>query len=80
MIPARQSAIDAKNYTQGSPEYLLYDQLVTTGKTRPGTVAYPEFSSAFRGIINGMRNSDSVETIISTQTTTLQSNLDRYGR
>lgn len=80
MIPARQSAIDAKNYTQGSPEYLLYDQLVTTGKTRPGTVAYPEFSSAFRGIINGMRNSDSVETIISTQTATLQSNLNRYGR
>lgn len=80
MIPARQSAIDAKNYAAGSPEYMLYDQLVTTGKTRPGTVAYPEFSSAFRGIINDMRNSSNVQSIISTQTTTLQNNLDRYGR
>ena len=80
MIPARQSAIDRKNYTQGSPEYMLYDQLLTTGKTRPGTVAYPEFSSAFRGIINDLRNSDNAATIIATQTTTLQNNLDRYSR
>ena len=78
MIPARQSAIDRKNYTVGSPEYMLYDQLVTTGKTRPGTVAYPEFTSAFQGIINDMRNSNDVSAIVSTQTTTLQNNLDRY--
>ena len=78
MIPARQSAIVRKNYTVGSPEYMLYDQLVTTGKTRPGTVAYPEFTSAFQGIINDMRNSNDVSAIVSTQTTTLQNNLDRY--
>ena len=80
MIPARQSAITVKNYTPGSPEYLLYDQLNKTGKTRPGTIAYPEFSSAFRGIINDMRNSGNVNSIVSTKTTELQGNLDRYQR
>lgn len=78
MIPARQRAIERKNYEVGSPEYLLYDQLVKTGKTRPGTVAYPEFTSAFQGIINDLRNSNDVSAVVSTQTTTLQNNLDRY--
>ena len=78
MIPARQSAIELKNYEVGSPEYVLYDQLVKTGKTRPGTVAYPEFTSAFQGIINDLRNSSDVSGVVSAQTTTLQNNLDRY--
>ena len=78
MIPARQSAIELKNYEVGSPEYVLYDQLVKTGKTRPGTVAYPEFTSAFQGIINDLRNSSDVSAVVSAQTTTLQNNLDRY--
>lgn len=80
MIPARKSAIEQKNYTVGSPEYLLYDQLNKTGIARPGTIAYPEFSSAFRGIINGLRNDSNASSIVSTQTTTLQNNLDRYER
>ena len=80
MIPARKSAIEQKNYTAGSPEYLLYDQLNKTGTVRPGTIAYPEFSSAFRGIINGLRNDSNASSIVSTQTTTLQNNLDRYER
>ena len=80
MIPARESAIEQKNYTVGSPEYLLYDQLNKPGTTRPGTIAYPEFSSAFRGIINGLRNDSNASSIVSTQTTTLQNNLDRYER
>ena len=80
MIPARKSAIEQKNYTAGSPEYLLYDQLNKTGTVRPGTIAYPEFSSAFRGIINGLRNDLNASSIVSTQTTTLQNNLDRYER
>ena len=78
MIPARQSAIELKNYEVGSPEYVLYDQLVKTGKTRPGTVAYPEFTSAFQGIINDLRNSSDVSGVVSVQTSTLQNNLDRY--
>lgn len=78
MIPARQSAIELKNYEVGSPEYVLYDQLVKTGKTRPGTVAYPEFTSAFQGIINDLRNNGDVSAVVSAQTTTLQNNLDRY--
>ena len=41
MIPARRSAVERKGYTPGSPEYVLYDQLNKTGKTRPGTIAYP---------------------------------------
>ena len=80
MIPARKSAIEHKNYTAGSPEYLLYDQLNKTGTVRPGTIAYPEFSSAFRGIVNGLRNDSNASSIVSTQTTTLQNNLDRYER
>lgn len=80
MIPARKSAIEQKNYTAGSPEYLLYDQLNKTGTVRPGTIAYPEFSSAFRGIVNGLRNDSNASSIVSTQTTTLQNNLDRYER
>lgn len=78
MIPARQSAIDKKAYQPGSPEYILYDQLIKTGKTRPGTVAYPEFTSAFQSIVNDLRNNNDVNAVVSTQTSSLQNNLDRY--
>ena len=80
MIPARQSAIDLKNYTQGSPEYVLYNQLITTGKTRPGTIAYPEFTTAFQSIINDLRNNTDAAAVVNTHTSALQTNLDRYGK
>ena len=80
MIPARYSAIERKNYEAGSPEYVLYDQLVKTGRTRPGTVAYPEFTSTFQSVINALRNSNSASQVVQTFTSELQNNLNRYGK
>lgn len=65
----------------GSPEYVLYDQLNKTGKTRPGTIAYPEFSSRFRAVINQIREgTQTTSVIVSGQASQLQSYLDRYSR
>lgn len=81
MIPARRSAVEEKGYTAGSPEYVLYDQLNKTGKTRPGTIAYPEFSSRFRAVINQIREgTQTTSVIVSGQASQLQSYLDRYSR
>ena len=81
MIPARRSAVEEKGYTAGSPEYVLYDQLNKTGKTRPGTIAYPEFSSRFRAVINQIREgTQTTSAIVSGQASQLQSYLDRYSR
>lgn len=81
MIPARRSAVEEKGYTEGSPEYVLYDQLNKTGKTRPGTIAYPEFSSRFRGVINQIREGKlATPAIVSGQAAQLQEYLGRYDR
>ena len=81
MIPARRSAVETKGYTPGSPEYVLYDQLNKTGKTRPGTVAYPEFSSRFRAVVNQIREgTQTTASIVSGQASQFQTYLDRYGR
>lgn len=81
MIPARRSAVEEKGYTAGSPEYVLYDQLNKTGKTRPGTIAYPEFSSRFRGVINQIREgAQKTDVIVSGQASQLQEYLERNGR
>ena len=81
MIPARRSAVERKGYTPGSPEYVLYDQLNKTGKTRPGTIAYPEFSSRFRAVINQIREGKlATPAIVSGQASQLQEYLERNGR
>lgn len=81
MIPARRSAVERKGYTPGSPEYVLYDQLNKTGKTRPGTIAYPEFSSRFRAVINQIREgTQTTSAIVSGQAAQLQEYLGRYDR
>ena len=81
MIPARRSAVEEKGYTEGSPEYVLYDQLNKTGKTRPGTIAYPEFSSRFRAVINQIREgTQTTSAIVSGQAAQLQEYLGRYDR
>ena len=49
MIPARKSV--ETNYAVGSPEYTLLKQLELSGRSRPATVAYPNFSTAFNQII-----------------------------
>ena len=81
MIPARRSAVEEKGYTEGSPEYVLYDQLNKPGKTRPGTIAYPEFSSRFRAVINQIREgTQTTSVIVSGQAAQLQEYLGRYDR
>ena len=72
MIPARKSV--ETNYAVGSPEYTLLKQLELSGRSRPATVAYPNFSTAFNQIIykitTGTMN-DFMATI-DAQTATLQ--------
>ncbi len=73
MIPARKSV--NKDYAVGSPEYILLNQLKTTGVARPATIAYPEFSNRFRRIIKEMGTGD-LATVIDTQTSGLQSDIN----
>ena len=73
MIPARKSV--ETNYAINSPEYVLYNQLLKTGKARPATVGYPKFSVIFRQIIAELK-SGNVEDILNSKTTALQSELD----
>ena len=82
LIPARYSAIEkAEKYTvAGSPEYMLYSQLTKTGKPRPGTVAYPEFTSGFADIVKGLKDTTNVASMLKEKTTSLQNGLNKYKR
>ncbi len=74
MIPANK---DVENsYVPGSPEDVLYQQLQKTSRARPETVGYPQFSVAFRGVIDSLRDSD-VNTIVDNKASTLQSELNK---
>ena len=55
MIPANKDA--EFNYAANEPERVLYDQLQTTGKQRPTTIGYAEFSETFRMVISEMSGS-----------------------
>ena len=73
MIPSRKSC--NPGYADGSPEQVLRKQLEQTGKERPVTVGYPQFSVTFRDIIAKLRDKD-VSEIVEAATTELQSALD----
>lgn len=77
MIPARKSV--EKNYDSGSAEYVLRQQLEKTGKARPTTIGYPQFSSAFRNVIYQLKEND-VATVLGNKTTTLQTELDKLKK
>lgn len=77
MIPAKNT-IEIK-YEKTSPEGVLYNQLVNTGKPRPSMAAYSDFSSEFNLILTGLRT-DSVDSVISSHVTSLQSKIDRTDR
>ena len=77
MIPANKDV--QTNYGAGSPEDVLYKQLQTTGKARPITVGYPQFSSAFSQVISGLGDS-SVSTLVDNKATVLQGNLDKLRK
>ena len=74
MIPANKDV--QTNYASGSPEGVLLEQLQKTGKARPATVGYPQFSSAFSQVISGLRDSD-VSTLVDNKAQVLQGNLDK---
>lgn len=75
---AAKTTID-KNYQATSPEGVLYNQLVNSGKARPSMGAYADFSTEFNLILTGLRT-DSVETVINEHTTSLQTKIDRNDR
>lgn len=77
MIPARKS-VD-KHYEAGSPEYVLRRQLEITGKARPATVGYPQFSSNFRKVIYELKDGD-VAGVLSNKAAALQLELDKLKK
>ena len=77
MIPARKSV--ETNYEVGSPEYVLYQQLLKTGRARPETVGYPKFTTSFNQIIYNMKNGD-VKNVLSASAITLQRELDNLKK
>ena len=74
MIPANKEA--AVNYENGSPEFVLRQQLEKTGTERPVTVGYPEFSKAFGQVISELRSGD-VATIVHNKAQVLQGDLNK---
>ena len=74
MIPAYKSL--GNDYSEGTPEYVLRKQLEICGTPRPETVGYNEFSSAFRAIIAGLKNTNDVSGLVNSVTTDLQRELN----
>lgn len=74
MIPCRKSC--NPDYPAGSPERLLLDQLSQTGKERPVTVGYPQFSTSFNSIVYKIKDGD-VNTVVENETNAFQEQLDR---
>ena len=77
MIPARKSV--ETHYAAGSPEDVLLKQLMTTGKARPTTAAYPTFSTCFSQIIYGMQTKN-ISDLLRTQTNILQTEMDKLNK
>ena len=75
MIAANKDA--AVTYQVGSPEHVLRQQLEKTGKERPATIGYPEFSSAFGQVISELRNTSDVGSVVRNKAQVLQGNLDK---
>lgn len=74
MIPARKSV--ETNYAAGSPEAVLLSQLEKTGRERPATVGYPQFSNNFRQVIYDMKTKD-LATVLTEKASALQAELDK---
>ena len=75
MIPANTDV--ETSYAANTPEDVLLQQLAKTGKARPTTVGYPQFSSVFSQVISGLRDSD-VSTLVDTKANDLQGKLKLY--
>ena len=75
---AAKSTIN-KNYEATSPEGVLYNQLVNSGKARPSMAAYADFSTEFNLIITGLRTGG-VDAMLNEHTTSLQTKINRNDR
>ena len=60
-------------------ENYLRQQLEKTGKARPATVGYPQFSSAFRNVIYELKDND-VASVLNNKTAALQLELDKLKK
>ena len=74
MIPANKDV--ETSFAPNSPEDVLYQQLQKTGVQRPETIGYPQFSTAFRGVIDGLRDGD-VNTLVDNKAQALQNDLNK---
>ena len=77
MIPARKSV--ETNYKPGDPEYVLYQQLLKTGKQRPETVGYPKLTDTINQIIYNMKSGD-VKSTLNARAIELQRELDKLNK
>ena len=77
MIPARKSV--EVSYAAGSPEDVLLSQLATTGRERPVTVGYPQFSNNFRQAIYEIKDG-AVASVLNAKTSALQLELDKLKK
>ena len=77
MIPANKEV--EIHVEPGSPESVLYDQLQKTSETRPATVCYPQFSSAFSQVISGLGEGD-LATLVRNKAAVLQKHLDEANK
>ena len=73
MIPVHKDA--QTHYEANSAEDVLLQQLEKTGKARPNTVGYKEFSDVFRMVITNLKSSD-VSTLVDGKAQLLQSYLN----
>ena len=76
MIPANKEA--QQTYPTNSPEDVLMQQLAKTGRARPDTIGYRQFSDVFRMVISDLGNSD-VSTLVNNKAQVLQSELDKIN-
>lgn len=75
MIPCRKSCVT--NYAPGSPESVLLNQLAQTGKERPVTVGYPQFTTSFSDVIYKLRTTNDISATVDAAANELQSELDK---
>ena len=78
MIPANREV--ETNYATNSAEDVLYQQLQKTSISRPITVGYPQFSSAFSQVISGLREAKSVSDLVDEKANNLQNELNKISR
>ena len=74
MIPCRKSC--NPQYAAGSPESILFQQLSQTGRSRPVTVGYPQFTTVFSNVIYRLRDGD-VSTVVDNAARELQAELNK---